>query len=398
MWVTTAQSTRAIPLAPRLFDLVVIDEASQCTLTNLLPVIYRAKRLVVIGDPKQLPAITSMGRSEQSSLAAQFGVRQYMDEFGHAKNDLYSVAQNALPGGPAEVIMLEEHYRSDPLVIGFANRFVYQQALKLRRGPGRTIDGIGVPGIYTLHVEGDPRRSGGSWVNEREARAVADKVLALVAAGVNSATIGVVTPFAAQKFRIQKLLEHPDSVAQVMADTAFGFQGDERDVIIFSAVIGGDSFPPGTARWVTEPPNLLNVALTRAKDFLYVVGNMHFATKQPGILNDLASYLRDVDTLRENHKGELALFSWMMMEGWTPVVHPDIANTCVSFALDEPLGRRVAVVVRTLTHIESPRTPGESARDTGLEAAGYRVVEVSSREVLETPTVVMHKIRTELRP
>jgi len=60
VWITTAQAAQAIPLLPELFDIVIIDEASQCTLTNLLPLIYRGKTLAVIGDEQQLPAIPTI--------------------------------------------------------------------------------------------------------------------------------------------------------------------------------------------------------------------------------------------------------------------------------------------------------------------------------------------------
>jgi superfamily I DNA and/or RNA helicase len=397
IWITTAQNTRAIPLAPHLFDLVVIDEASQCTLTNLLPIIYRAKRLVVIGDPQQLPAITVVGPSEERPLAEQFGVRKYMGEFGHDRRDLYTVARDALPRGAADVVMLDEHYRSDPLIIGFANRYVYQRQLKLRRAPaGRIATGV-EPGVHRVHVEGQARRGsgGGSWVNEQEARVVVDQVRALCAAGIDPASIGVVTPFAGQKRRIRDLLEDV-RIGQVLVDTAFGFQGDERDVIVFSAVVS-PGVPAGTTNWVEQPPNLLNVALTRAKDVLYVVANFAYCAAQSGMLRDLALYLRDVDALRNSHRAELALFNWMVMEGWAPGVHANIGSERVSFTLAEAFEHRVAVIVRALTYVESPRTETERARDATLAAAGYRVVEAVARDVLETPTAVIHRIREELR-
>lgn len=65
IWITTAQASQAIPFHPELFDLVVIDEASQCTLTNLLPLIFRGKTLTVIGDDNQLPAIPTIQESEE---------------------------------------------------------------------------------------------------------------------------------------------------------------------------------------------------------------------------------------------------------------------------------------------------------------------------------------------
>ena len=393
VWITTALSTRSIPLAPELFDLVVIDEASQCTLTNLLPILFRARRLVVIGDPQQLPAITVVQASEERLLANQFGVREFVPEFGHDRRDVYTVAREALPGAASDVIMLDEHYRSDPLIIGFSNRHVYQHQLRLRRTPRRRHDGIAA-GVHGKHVAGTAQRPPvGSWRNEREARAVVERVRSLHAAGLAIDAMGVVTPFAGQKARLNALLK--DAGLPVTVETAFGYQGDERDVIIFSPVVG-PGMRPGTINWVEQPPNLLNVALTRARDALYVVGNLDFMAEQTGLLRELAKYVREVEALRAGHPAELALFSWMMMEGWTPTVHPEIGKDKVSFVLDGRPGVRVAVVVRALAFAESLKTEVERARDANLEAAGYRVVELIARDALETPAAVMQRIRNAM--
>lgn len=396
VWITTAQTTRAIPLLPHLFDLVVVDEASQCTLTNLLPMIYRAKRLVVIGDPQQLPAITVVGSSEERQLADEFDVRRYLLEYGHDRRDLFSVAREALPRAAADVIMLDEHYRSDPLIIGFANRYVYQRKLTLRRPPAGPTATAVPQGIFRVHVEGRPyRRNGSSWVNEAEAKVVLEQVRKLLAMGVEPSELGVVTPFAGQKARINDLLRAAGIAEDVHVNTAFGFQGDERQFIIFSAVVS-KGVEAGTSRWVEQPPNLLNVALTRAKDGLIVVADFEYCEQQSGLLRDLSLYLHDVDILRESHAEELALFNWMTMEGWVPRVHPKIGSEIPTFVLAEPQRHRVAVVLRPLTTLENPRTEDERARELGLAAAGYRVLECTARDVRETPTAVLRKIREQM--
>lgn len=391
VWITTAQSTRAIPLVPQLFDLVVIDEASQCTLTNLLPMLFRAKRLVVIGDPQQLPAITVVQASEERLLARQFGVRDFVPEFGHDRRDVYTVAREALPGAASDVVMLDEHYRSDPLIIGFSNRHVYQHRLRLRRAPGRRPAANVEPGVHGVQVAGQASRlPGGGWRNEREAAAVVERVRALHAAGVATDAIGIVTPFTGQKARLQTLLAAAGLTAHV--DTAFGYQGDERDVIVFSPVVS-PGMGPGTVNWVEQPPNLLNVALTRARDTLFVVGNLDYLEKQRGLLRELSLYLKEVEALRGSHPAELALFSWMMMEGWMPAVHQAVGYDVASFVLAGRPGVRVAVVVRPLSYAEAVRTDAEKAREANLQAAGYYVVEVIARDALETPAAVLQRIR-----
>jgi len=108
VWITAAASAQFIPMQPGLFDLLVIDEATQCTLTNMLPLIFRAKRLVVVGDPEQLPSIESLGVEAERTLAARFGVEEWAELLGHAGNDVYKTAVGALPRRQADVISLVE--------------------------------------------------------------------------------------------------------------------------------------------------------------------------------------------------------------------------------------------------------------------------------------------------
>ncbi len=394
IWITTAQTTRAIPLEPELFDYVVIDEASQCTLTNLLPMIYRARHLVVIGDPRQLPAITVVSGREQGTLAAQLQVQPWMDRLGHDRCNLFDVAQSVLPRSASDVVMLQEHFRSDPLIIGFSNRHVYQEKLILRRPPGQDL-APGIPaGVYVQRVPaaGVRRPRGSSWVNPGEARAVAERVRGLVAAGVAPAEIGVVTPFSGQGKEIEKQLAAAGGLDGLLVSTAFGFQGDERRAIVFSPV-AGPGMHAGTLKWMQDPPNLLNVALTRAKDALFIVGDIDFLETQPGLLGELAAYLRDIERLRASHRAELELFRWLVMEGMAPVVHQRIGRDEVTFLLERGIGRPVAILVRHRTWAEQPRTDAEAATQRALEGAGIAVVTALAADVLETPTAVMAAVR-----
>jgi hypothetical protein len=106
VWITATTSTKSIPMQPGLFDLLVIDEATRCTLTEILPLIFRAKRVVVIGDPAQTPPAKELGMEDERRLAEQFGIDEWIKLLGNAGNDIYKSAANVLPGGQAEVISL----------------------------------------------------------------------------------------------------------------------------------------------------------------------------------------------------------------------------------------------------------------------------------------------------
>ena len=397
IWITTAQAAQAIPLSPGLFDLVVIDEASQCTLTNLLPLLYRGKRLAIIGDAEQLPAIPTIQEREEHALATKHGLLGFLNFIGHAGNDVYKTATESLPRRRAGVLHLYEHFRSNPQIIGFSNRHIYQQKLILKKDPAKSASLPVGSGVHRIPVNGMARQGerGRSWVNEPEGQAV----LALIAKlretpGMQGRSIGVVTPFAAQKNWLREQIETRGWSAEIFVDSAYGFQGDERDIIIFSPVVAR-GITPSASRWVESPPNLINVALTRAREALYVVADFDYCLRQEGLLRKLALYCRDIQTLRDTSPAELELYSWMMVQGWTPIIHPRIADVEADFAITGENGIKIAIEVDGKAHHEG-RKEQDKARDAFLQAQGYRVVRIPARAVIETPYEVINTIEKAL--
>ncbi|RZN41521.1 MAG: DUF559 domain-containing protein [Methanosarcinales archaeon] len=408
IWITTAQSSQSIPMYPGMFDLLVIDEATQCTLTNLLPMIHRAKRMVVIGDPEQLPAIGTIGYEAEKSLAARFGITdtELLGLLGHAGNDVYKTAVQCMSSRYADVTSLNEHYRSHPLIIGFANQHIYHKRLRLRKDPDQTnIMPFGA-GVYGRQVNGCCKQGKyGSWVNPPEVDAVCELVKQLRACeGFSAFTIGVVTPFKRQALSISEKLDEIGVITMdITVGTAHKYQGDERDVMIFSPVVA-KGISDGAARWVEEPHNLINVAVTRAREALFVVGDLEFCGRQQGILGKLVNYVKTVLDLRETSPYELELFSWMITQGWDPKVHVQIKDTEVDFVLNNN-GIRLVIEVDgesaakpggevVETHIED--SSKDASRDAFLQGQDYKVLHVKTRDMRETPQEVLHAIAEAL--
>jgi hypothetical protein len=392
IWITTAQSPQSIPMLPHLFDILVIDEATQCTVTNILPLIYRAKRLAVIGDPEQLPAIPNIGPAAESALAAKFGIEDsLLNVIGHAENDLYKAAVRCLPGGRHDVIALEEHYRSHPLIIGFSNRHIYQTALKIRTDPARVASLPFGSSVHGQHVSGHCIRDqfNSSWQNPPEIEAVCDLVRRLQQSPeTRSRSLGIVTPFRAQMEAIAERLQLLQLRDGVTVGTAHIYQGDERDIMIFSPVVAR-GISEGAARWVENPKNLINVAVTRAKLALFVVGDFDICRMQAGILGDLVKYVEIVEELKKTSKDELEMFSWMVVQGWNPLVHHVERDIEIDFVLAHA-GRRLAIEVDGPQHENT--TEQDKARDTFLRGMGYDVLRVPGRAVRETPSLVIKQI------
>lgn len=407
IWITTALSTKSIPMQPEVFDLLVIDEATQCTLTNLLPMIHRARKIVVIGDPEQLPAIGTIGQEAERSLAAKFDVTEWQELLGHAGNDVYKTAFHCMPR--SDVIPLLEHYRSHPLIIGFANQHIYQKKLRLRRDPDQAKNIPYGAGVHGTQVKGYCKRGprDRSWINPPEVDAVCKQVKQLrECEGFGAFTIGVVTPFSAHADAISKKLDEMGLLMRdVTVGTAHRYQGDERDIMIFSPVVA-KGITDRAAHWVEEPTNLINVALTRAREALFVVGDLEFCQQQPGILGKLVKYVETISDLRKTSPYELELFSLMVVEGWDPQVHVKLGDIEVDFVLvnrDRGISLVVEVDGETVikpdgevieTHIEGSYK--DESRDAFLMGKGYKVLHVKTRSIRETPPDVLRKIAEAL--
>lgn len=382
VWITTAQSPQSIPMVEKIFDLVIIDEATQCTLTNLFPLIFRGKRLVVIGDPEQLPAIPGITGNNERPLAMKFGVSDYIESFGHDNNTVYSAASRCLPGRHSDIVLLREHYRSHPLIIGFSNLHIYQSLLKLRRNPSGKLGSPQWEGVSLIDVSGRASRGSGnrSWMNREEAEGVVMFLKELYQSLDNSAvSVGVVTPFRAQKEYIIDLLDR-EHLPKITVGTAHAFQGDERDIMVFSPV-AAPGISPESVHWIEEPRNLVNVAVTRARESMVLVGNSEFLRERTGILGKLSSYIHQVDELRTKGVEELALYSWMVLSGWNPEVLKMVGDDEVTFLLKQS-GVALAMLVGE----------GDAGLEERLAGRGCKPLLIDRRAIRETPALVLKSI------
>lgn len=268
----TTLAPRPVPLDPGAIDLVVIDEASQCSIASIVPLLLRARRALVIGDPMQLPHIAKLTERTDAQLRARHGISRDWIGF-HRLSPVRHSAFDAAARAAGEPLLLNEHYRCAPAIAGLANKLFYQGRLDILTD-STAPDRLAVSGsaIEWHDVPGDARRGerGRSWVNDMEVDAVVDLSTALDAELPRTASVGVVTPFRAQASAIESKLE--GTTRTITVGTAHRFQGGERDVMIFS-LVGGDGMPSRTLDWFDQQRELWNVAITRARSRLIVVGD-----------------------------------------------------------------------------------------------------------------------------
>ena len=394
IWITTGQSPQSIPMKSGIFDILIIDEATQCTITSILPLIYRCKKLVVIGDMDQLPAINNISVSTEKFIADKYDVTQYLSELGHCGCNVYKSVLNVISKKKGTVVSLTDHYRSNPLIIGFSNYYVYKNRLTLKKRMG-DIEQNAQLGVFGRNVAGVAHRKtkGDKWCNRQEAQEVIRLIRGFKAIPeYANFSMGVITPFKGQEELINELIGCEDDITDVFVSTVHKYQGDEKDIIIFSPVVAKD-ITPGAAAWVETPHNLINVAVTRAREAFYVVADFAVCRRQPGILGKLIQYTEKIELLRKTSLYELQLFGLMMLQGWKIEVHPVIRDIEVDFIVSLS-GIRIVVEVDGQQHENQQEF--DHNRDAMLAANGYGVLRITTREIEEMPFEVIERIRESL--
>lgn len=346
-WGITSLSVKnRIPFLKSFFDFVVFDEASQCDIASALPLLYRAKNAVIVGDPMQLTHVSRMKKEENDKLRKEFRVNANRARFSYISNSLYDCAIHI------EATSLRNHYRSHPHIINFSNDFFYSNRLRVATNPKYLIEYQSKElGIIWHHVKGYVEKlDAGSVINRGEAKRVVQELEKIICKNGFCGSIGVVTPFRPQANLIRRLISRntnlrTNSLANdLIIDTVHKFQGDEKDIMLFSPVVSEGIDPKTTAQFLNGQVNLFNVAITRARSQLIVVGNFNYNKQNNTVpfLNKLATYCERIkkDPRRIYDiipNGDLAsnletAFYRAMIDNGIDMVHPQYST--LGYSLD----------------------------------------------------------------
>jgi len=326
-WAITSLSARGrIPFEPGYFDIIVFDEASQCDIASALPLLYRAKQAVIIGDPKQLRHISGLQKGQDQQLLEKYDLIPKYAQWAYSYNSLFELASGLVSQN--DIINLRDHHRSHSEIIEFSNQEFYEGNLRV----ATNYDSLKFlesekNGIRWINVVGSVKRpSSGGAVNEIEAKSVVREIEKLIYERNYNGSIGVVTPFRAQANLIRQLVSsNTDLQGKLMnhdflVDTVHKFQGDERDLMIFSPVVS-KSMPEGALGFMRNNGNLFNVAITRARAMLLVIGD------QGATINCKVSYLENfakyTQKLESDEKKKMSYTIQDIGEEYPTVTHPE---------------------------------------------------------------------------
>ena len=292
--VTTYAVSGSLPMKPGLFDVVIIDEASQCDIASCFPILYRAKKAVVVGDDKQLPHLSFLEKAKEQSFLSQYGINdRYQLMWRFRTNSMFDLA-NYYSMHP---VLLDEHFRSLPPIINFSNKEFYGGRIKVMRRNDNTKKVLETVVVPEGKVDFDATR------NLPEIEALVKRLHEIVVEDErknpeNPVSIGIISPFRAQveqlKISVRKVLsEYMMEKHQIEIGTAHTFQGDERDIILTSWAYANNSFPQSLI--FLQKPNLFNVAITRARYQM-----INFISKDPrelpeGLLRSYFGYIQEYE-------------------------------------------------------------------------------------------------------
>jgi hypothetical protein len=366
LWVGTLGDIEdLLPAVAGLFDLVVLDEASSIDQSLASPALLRAERAVVVGDPQQLrhvsflsddrlrTALAAHGLEAHPLLAARLDVR---------RNSAFDVAAGAVP-----VIVLDEHFRSDPHLVEFVARRLYGGRVQVAtRAPTTASKDC----VAVVRLDGDRDEHG---VVAAEVDRALGEVVRLRRMGVTS--VGLVTPFRAQADALETAALRTFTIDDLEAldlrvGTVHAFQGNERDVVIASLGVGSGQ---GATSWrFVEDPHLFTVLVTRARRRMTIL-----VSADPPPHGLVADYLEQADSPPGDPP------PCRPASPWAAGIADDLAAAGVPVLPSYPAGRHVVdiaagsrgrdVAIHCGVHPEG--TDAHLERHLALLRAGWQVVE-----------------------
>jgi superfamily I DNA and/or RNA helicase len=300
---------------PPLFDfidLLIVDEAGQVSPEVGIATFALAKQAVIVGDVKQIEPVWNItnkidiGNLKKCNLIKNYEDLIYENEFDpkgflSSTGSIMKMAQNACDfkekGIAEKGVILVEHRRCYDEIINYCNVLAYNgQLIPLK---GKAKDDLLFPPMFCIHIEGNSTTSNTSRHNQNEVRAivnwlVTNKTNIERKYGNIENAVGIITPFVGQKNNLRYALKNAGFNVDILKlGTVHALQGAERPIILFSMVYGkGDS---GTMFFDRDnKPNMLNVAVSRAKDNFIVFANTEILDKKArtpsGILSNHLTY------------------------------------------------------------------------------------------------------------
>lgn len=396
--VTTYAVSGSLPMKPGLFDVVIIDEASQCDIASCFPILFRAKKAVVVGDDKQLPHLSFLEKAKEQSFLSQYGITdRYQLMWRFRTNSMFDLA-NYYSMHP---VLLDEHFRSLPPIINYSNKEFYGGRIKVMRRNDNSKKVLETVVVPDGKVDFDATR------NLPEIEALVKRLHEIVVEDErknpdNPVSIGIISPFRAQveqlKISVAKVLsEHMMEKHQIEIGTAHTFQGDERDIILISWAYANNSFPQSLI--FLQKPNLFNVAITRARYQMINFISKDLRELPEGILRSYLGFVQEYeDRFRLSKSDDFDeniyknIFEKEVADALRELGHEvtcgvDIAGLSVDLLVDNKF-----VIECDGVEDKTPCKVSNMKKQAIIERSGLKVSRISKREWLYSPKACIDRV------
>ena len=404
--VSTLSVPSRVPLAPGLFDYVIFDETSQSDIASALPLLIRAKKAVVVGDPMQLNFVRPLGSGTEHALMDAAGLpKQGRSSFAQSINSLFDFCASR---PAAKRFLLADQFRSAPAIVDYLNADFYNDQLIGRRWEEQFRPPKGYrPGLAWEDVTGYETRGDAGPVNKAEAARVSLLLKKFAGDESFNGSVGVISPFNAQVAEIQKTVTSTLTQAErdrlsLRISTVDKFQGGEADLILLSLVLAANS-SQSTQAFLKRERRRLNVAVSRARALCIVLGDLSNAKtcriRHIEFLADRASKPWSPPRPQQfDSSWERRLFTAMQARGLEPHPQYPLGTRYLDFALfSEKIKLDVEVDgVRWHTDVTGSRKTADRLRDKEVIGRGWKVLRFWVHQLAEDMEASVDSIEREL--
>ena len=356
-----------------------------------MPVLFRSKKAVIVGDDKQLPHLSFLEKSKEQSFLSQYEIPdKYQLMWRFRTNSMFDLA-NYYSSKP---VLLDEHFRSYAPIIDFSNREFYG-------GRIRIMSQCNDDNVLELVEVKDGKSDSEMTRNMPEVEAIMQRLQEIIQEDDKikdenhiPVTIGIISPFRGQVELIKKALNqlYTETLLRkhkIEVGTAHTFQGDERDIIMLSWAVANNSFNQSLT--FLQIPNLFNVAITRAKKKQII-----FLSKDPkslpqGLLKDYIEYVQayidknklknetefDENIYKNSFEKEVA--QRLRCEGFEVTAGKTIAGLNADLYVKSPSGKAIVIECDGVNdNVKTNKT--QIQKQTLIERTGLTVERLSFRE------------------
>jgi hypothetical protein len=296
---TTLLSIRnMLPWVSECVDRTIVDEAGMIDLHKTFPLLVRSRKAIIVGDPQQIEPVITLSEQRRDSYRQTAFLDQGLtdiDYHRYSPEEEYSATTYHRAAGASgedndkgQGICLIEHYRCQPSIIEYCN-VIANYGLQVKTKP---VTSLLESNLIAYHVEGNISNN----VNQEEVSAVYDLIKHLLNKGYSLEDIGVISPFKVHADALRDYLAKEFSGLDPKSiGTVHTFQGAEKKVIILSTKVCRSQ---DNVSWINKRPNLLNVAVSRAKELFILVGNLYRLEKGT-LTRQLVEHIRENGVILE---------------------------------------------------------------------------------------------------